>query len=189
MAPLLVVEGEPLAARRADSEIRGKLRGFGVGQYIELSGQMNERMGLRLEADGTALVFAGTHSHGQGHATTYAQVISDWLGLPFDKVRLVQGDTDRVAGGRGTFGARSMVCAGGALRAAADGIIAQGRRVAAQMLEANPRLTPQRLKRILIDSARRIPHVPVDRQGWGVVDPRRAVLAALRVRATDGWKD
>jgi carbon-monoxide dehydrogenase large subunit len=124
------------AARRADSEKRGKLRGFGVGQYIELSGQMNERMGLRLEADGTALVFAGTHSHGQGHATTYAQVISDWLGLPFEKIRLVQGDTDRVAGGRGTFGARSMVCAGGALRNAADGIIAQGKRVAAQMLEA-----------------------------------------------------
>jgi carbon-monoxide dehydrogenase large subunit len=124
------------AARRAASEKIGRLRGFGVGQYIELSGQMNERMGLRLEADGTTLVFAGTHSHGQGHATTYAQVISDWLGIPFEKIRLVQGDTDRVAGGRGTFGARSMVCASGALRNAADGIIAQGKRVAAQMLEA-----------------------------------------------------
>jgi carbon-monoxide dehydrogenase large subunit len=124
------------AARRAASEKRGRLRGFGVGQYIELSGQMNERMGLRLEADGTTLVFAGTHSHGQGHATTYAQVISDWLGVPFEKIRLVQGDTDRVAAGRGTFGARSMVCAGGALRSAADQIIAQGKRFAAQMLEA-----------------------------------------------------
>ena len=124
------------AKRRAESARRARLRGFGVGQYIELSGQMNERMGLRLEADGTTLVFAGTHSHGQGHATTYAQVISDWLGIPFEKIRLVQGDTDRVAGGRGTFGARSMVCASGALRNAADEIIAKGKKFAAQMLEA-----------------------------------------------------
>lgn len=125
-------------ARRADSEQNGRLRGFGVGQYIELSGQMNERMELRIEADGTVLIFAGTFSHGQGHETTYAQVISDWLGVPFGKVRLVQGDTDRVAGGRGTFGARSMVCAGGALRAAADLIIEKGKKVAAQMLESAP---------------------------------------------------
>ena len=123
--------------RRAGSERQGKLRGFGIGQYIELSGQMNERMGLRVEADGTVLVFSGTFSHGQGHETVYAQIVSDWLGVPFEKVRLVQGDTDRVAGGRGTFGARSMVCASGALRNAADEVIEKGKRFAAQMLEAS----------------------------------------------------
>jgi carbon-monoxide dehydrogenase large subunit len=123
-------------ARRAASRASGRLRGFGVGQYIELSGQMNERMGLRMEADGTVLVFSGTHSHGQGHETVYAQMVSDWLGVPFDSVRVIQGDTDRVPGGRGTFGARSMVCGGGALRRAADEVIARASKVAALMLEA-----------------------------------------------------
>jgi aerobic carbon-monoxide dehydrogenase large subunit len=131
------IDRRGFAARRAESERKGKLRGFGIGQYIELSGQMNERMGLRIEADGTVLVFSGTFSHGQGHETVYAQIVSDWLGVPFDKVRLVQGDTDRVAGGRGTFGARSMVCAGGALRNAADQVIEKGKRFAAQLLEAS----------------------------------------------------
>jgi carbon-monoxide dehydrogenase large subunit len=133
---LAKIDRAGFAARRDDSAKRGKLRGFGIGQYIELSGQMNERMGLRVEADGSVVIYAGTFSHGQGHETVWPQVISDWLGVPFERIRVVQGDTDRVASGRGTFGARSMVCGGGALRLAADEVIEKGKRFAAHMLEA-----------------------------------------------------
>jgi carbon-monoxide dehydrogenase large subunit len=133
---LAKIDRAGFAARRDDSAKRGKLRGFGIGQYIELSGQMNERMGLRVEADGSVVIYAGTFSHGQGHETVWPQVISDWLGVPFERIRVVQGDTDRVASGRGTFGARSMVCGGGALRIAADEVIEKGKRFAAHMLEA-----------------------------------------------------
>ena len=133
---LAKIDRAGFAARRAESAKNGKLRGFGIGQYIELSGQMNERMGLRVEADGSVVVYAGTFSHGQGHETVWPQVISDWLGVPFERIRVVQGDTDRVASGRGTFGARSMVCGGGALRIAADEVIEKGKRFAAHMLEA-----------------------------------------------------
>jgi len=133
---LAKIDRAGFAARRDESAKNGKLRGFGIGQYIELSGQMNERMGLRVEADGSVVVYAGTFSHGQGHETVWPQVISDWLGVPFERIRVVQGDTDRVASGRGTFGARSMVCGGGALRIAADEVIEKGKRFAAHMLEA-----------------------------------------------------
>jgi carbon-monoxide dehydrogenase large subunit len=163
-------------ARRAQSRRRGRLRGFGVGQYIELSGQMNERMDLRVEADGTVLVFAGTFSHGQGHETVYAQMVSEWLGVPFEKVRLVQGDTDRVPGGRGTFGARSMVCGGGALRAAADQVIEKGRRVAAVLLEAAAADIEFRSGLFTIaGSDRRLPFAAVARAAHAPVGP----LAAL----------
>ena len=108
------------AARRVESEKRGKRRGFGIAYYIEISNVFNERMGLRVEADGSAVIFAGTFNHGQGHETAYAQLITDWLGVPFEKIRLIQGDTDAVRRGRGTFGARSASVGGAALKKAAE---------------------------------------------------------------------
>jgi carbon-monoxide dehydrogenase large subunit len=125
------------AARRAESEKRGKLRGFGVAPFLEFAAQFNERMGLRIEADGSATIHAGTHSHGQGHETVYAQLVAEWLGVPFEKVRLIQGDTERVPYGRGTFAARSMTVGGAALREAADKIVEKGRKFAAAMMEAS----------------------------------------------------
>jgi carbon-monoxide dehydrogenase large subunit len=124
------------AARRADSERRGKKRGLGIAYYIEISNVFNERMGLRLESDGSAVIYAGTFSHGQGHETAFAQLLTDWLGVPFDRVRLVQGDTDAVAIGRGTFGARSASVGGSALKKAANEVIEKGKKFAAHMLEA-----------------------------------------------------
>jgi carbon-monoxide dehydrogenase large subunit len=124
------------AARKAESEKRSRRRGFGIAYYIEISNVFNERMGLRLEADGSAVIFAGTFNHGQGHETAYAQLVSDWLGVPFEKVRLIQGDTDAVAAGRGTFGARSASVGGAALKTAANKIVENGKKFAAHMLEA-----------------------------------------------------
>jgi carbon-monoxide dehydrogenase large subunit len=103
---------------------------------VELSALFNERMGLRVEFDGSVVIQSGTVSHGQGHETTYAQIVSDWLGVPIDKVRLEQGDTGSVPYGRGTFAARSLTVAVPALRIAADEIIAKGKRFAAHLLEA-----------------------------------------------------
>ena len=125
------------AARRADSERAGRLRGRAVTPYIELGGVFNERMEIRFDPGGTLTIVAGTHSHGQGHETAFAQLVAEWLGVPFDTVRYVQGDTDQVAFGRGTFAARSSMVGGAALRAAADGIIARGKLMAAALLETS----------------------------------------------------
>jgi carbon-monoxide dehydrogenase large subunit len=127
---------DDFARRRAESEKRGKLRGWGVTPFLEFASQFNERMGLRVETDGSATILAGTHSHGQGHETVYAQMVSDWLGVPFEKIRMLQGDTERISYGRGTFASRSMTVGGTALFEAAEQIVAKGRRVAAQLLEA-----------------------------------------------------
>ncbi len=123
--------------RRAASKRAGKLRGRSVGAYIEHAGIFNERMDLRFDPGGTLTIVAGTHSHGQGHATAFAQLVSEWLGVPFASIRYLQGDTDAVPFGRGTYAARSAVLGGTALRIAADAIIEKGRAMAAHLLEAS----------------------------------------------------
>jgi carbon-monoxide dehydrogenase large subunit len=125
------------AARAEASRNAGKLRGRSVGYYIEHAGIFNETMGLRFDPGGTVTIIAGTHSHGQGHATAFAQLVSEWLGVPFESIRYVQGDTDKVPFGRGTYAARSGVLGGSALRLAADGIIDKARAMAAHVLEAS----------------------------------------------------
>jgi carbon-monoxide dehydrogenase large subunit len=92
-------------------------------------------MDLRFDADGNAAILAGTHSHGQGHATAFAQMVHEWLGIPFESVRYVQGDTEKVAVGRGTYASRSVMVGGCALKAAADDVIAKGRRMAAFLMD------------------------------------------------------
>ncbi len=125
------------AARKKASEKKGRLRGRAVSYYIEFGGIFNERMDLRFNPDGTLNVFGGTHSHGQGHATVFAQLVHDRLGVPFETIRYVQGDTAQVAIGRGTYAARSATVGGNALMAAADGIIEKGKPLAAAMMEAD----------------------------------------------------
>jgi carbon-monoxide dehydrogenase large subunit len=122
--------------RKQQSEAKGRLRGRSLIYYLEDSGVFNERMEIRFDPSGMVTVVAGTHSHGQGHATTYAQLVSDWLGVPFENVRLVQGDTDAVPFGRGTYASRSAMLGGSALRAASDAIIAKAKDMAAHLLEA-----------------------------------------------------
>ena len=123
------------AARRRASESRGLLRGLGFAYFIELTGLYNDRMEVRIGPSGSATIVAGTFSHGQGHETSFAQMISEWLGVPFGSIRIIQGDTESVPFGRGTFGSRSMSIGGAALRFAADEIIDKGRHVAAHILE------------------------------------------------------
>jgi carbon-monoxide dehydrogenase large subunit len=125
--------------RRAASEKSGLLRGLGIGLYILPAAHnlFSERMEIRVAADGTVAVHAGTQSSGQGHETMYTQMVSTWLGIPFEQIRIYQGDTDRVLFGRGTFSERSATMGGSALRLAADDLIAKGKRFAAWMLDAN----------------------------------------------------
>src|SRR6476646_3286246 len=132
-----ISDWENYAARKRVTESKGRLRGRSLIYYLEDSGVFNERMELRFDPSGMVTIVAGTHSHGQGHATTYAQLVSDWLGVPFESIRLVQGDTDAVPFGRGTYASRIAMLGSSALRGAADAIIEKGRLMAAHLLEAS----------------------------------------------------
>ena len=125
-------------ARRKESERRGKQRGRAVTPYIELGGVFNERMEIRFDPGGMVTIIAGTHSHGQGHATAFAQLVAEWLGVPFEAINYIQGDTEKVAFGRGTFAARSSLVGGNGLRVAADAVIARGKEMAGALMEAAP---------------------------------------------------
>src|SRR5690606_24595260 len=140
------------ASRRAESGRRGKLRGLGISTYVEIAGGVPSKVvaelgarGSRFEAaevrvhpSGAVTVYCGTHSQGQGHETTFAQIVSDKLGVDDECVTLVQGDTDQVRYGRGTAASRSLVVGGSAVIKALDKIVDKGKRIAAHVLEAHP---------------------------------------------------
>ena len=133
---LRLADRDGFDSRREASEAVGLRRGLGISYYIDDCGIFNERMDIRFDASGSLTIEAGTFSHGQGHQTTYAQMISDWLGVPFDNIRFEQGDTARIGIGRGTYASRSMTIGGSALRRAADDLLERGKKLAAHMLEA-----------------------------------------------------
>jgi len=134
---LEVADVAGFAARRAESARRGRLRGLGIGPYLEGTGGVPQEFAeVRVLPEGVVEVPIGALSQGQGHETVFAQVVAERLGVPFDSVRIVMGDTDRVARGIGTFASRSMVRAGSAAVEASDGLIAMGRTMAARLLEA-----------------------------------------------------
>jgi len=133
---LALAHWQDFDARCATSRKNGKLRGRAVTPYIELGGVFNERMELRFDPSGMVSIIAGTHSHGQGHETAFAQLVSDWLGIPFNAIQYIQGDTAQVGFGRGTFAARSSMVGGAALRGAADAIIARAKGMAGALMEA-----------------------------------------------------
>src|SRR5947209_8430975 len=125
-------------ARKRESRKRGKLRGIGLGSYLEVTAPPNKEMGgIRFEPDGTVTIITGTLDYGQGHASPFAQVLSHKLGIPFDRIRLLQGDSDQLLAGGGTGGSRSMMNSGGAIVEAAAKVIEQGKAIAAQVLEAS----------------------------------------------------
>jgi len=130
------VQGYP--ARKADSESRGLLRGRGIGMFIEQGGIFNDQMTIRFSPSGHVTILSGLHSHGQSHATVFPQLVSEWLGVPYSLIRYVQGDTDKVSYGRGTYAARSSMIGGCALRLAADEIIQKTRPAAAAQLGVEP---------------------------------------------------
>ncbi len=138
------------AARKAESAGRGKLRGIGFSNYIEACGlapsQVIGALGggvgqwesaeIRFNPTGNVTVFTGSHAHGQGHETTFAQVVTDKLGVPFENIEIVHGDTDKGNFGMGTYGSRSLAVGGSAISKAADKIIDKGKKIAAHLLEA-----------------------------------------------------
>jgi carbon-monoxide dehydrogenase large subunit len=124
-------------ARKAASKAKGKLRGFGYSTYIEQCGGGGDEMAeIRFDPTGTATLLIGTQSSGQGHQTAYAQILAERLGLPFEKIRVMQGDSDVVGFGRGTGGSRSLPVGGLATELAAAKIIEKGKKIAAHKLEA-----------------------------------------------------
>ncbi|KAA2215006.1 xanthine dehydrogenase family protein molybdopterin-binding subunit [Teichococcus oryzae] len=138
-------------ARRAEAKGRGMLRGIGVSTYLEacgiapskLVGQLGARAGLyevaniRVHPTGSVTVFTGTHSHGQGHETSFAQLVAEQLGVPIDMVEIVHGDTGKIPFGMGTYGSRSLAVGGSAMVRAMDKIIAKGKKIAAHLMEAS----------------------------------------------------
>jgi carbon-monoxide dehydrogenase large subunit len=138
-------------ARRAAAKARGKLRGIGISTYLEacgiapsaVVGSLGARAGLyevaniRVHPTGSVTVFTGTHSHGQGHETTLAQLVVDQLGVPFDQVEVVHGDTAKIPFGMGTYGSRSLAVGGSAMVKAMDKIITKGKKIAAHLMEAS----------------------------------------------------
>ena len=132
-------DADGFPARRAEAAARGRLRGLGIANYVERCGGgagLSERANLLLDEDGTVTLLIGSMSNGQGHETAYSQILNERLGLPFEKIRVVQGDTDRVASGTGTGGSWSLPMGGGALVRAVDRLIEVARPLAADALEA-----------------------------------------------------
>jgi carbon-monoxide dehydrogenase large subunit len=134
---LAKADSAAFVTRRAEARRRGRYRGLGYAVYIEQSGfPPDEFAEARFDPSGNLTLLMGSQSSGQGHQTAYAQLASEKLGLPFDKIRVLQGDTDAIGFGRGTGGSRSIPVGGAALAHAADKLIAKGRKIAAHMLEA-----------------------------------------------------
>ncbi|SEN42706.1 carbon-monoxide dehydrogenase large subunit [Gemmobacter aquatilis] len=138
-------------ARAAESKARGKLRGFGLAHYIEacgiapsnLVGQLGARAGLyesasvRVNATGSITVFTGSHSHGQGHETSFAQVVAEMIGIDAGQIDIVHGDTSNTPMGMGTYGSRSLAVGGSAIVKATNKIINKAKKIAAHLLEAS----------------------------------------------------
>jgi len=148
---LEMIDYKGFGARKAEAERRGKLRGIGFSAYIEacgiapsaVVGALGAGVGLwesaqvRFNATGTVSVMTGAHSHGQGHETTFAQLVSDRLGIPYENVEVVHGDTGAIPMGMGTYGSRSLAVGGSAIVRACDKVIEKGRKIAAHLMEAS----------------------------------------------------
>jgi aerobic carbon-monoxide dehydrogenase large subunit len=137
--------------RRNDAKGKGRLRGLGLACYVESSGVAPSRLAgmlgargaffesaqVRVAPDGSVTAYLGTHSHGQGHATSFAQIVAGQLGLGYETIQIVEGDTAAVPVGTGTFGSRSIAVGGSALHAACRKVVAKGTKIAAHLLEAS----------------------------------------------------
>ena len=137
-----VLDHDAFRADQQERRARGdeKLLGLGWSAYVEIANplQASEFGSVRIHADGSALVLTGSSAHGQGHHTAFAQVASDVLGIPFERIEVRHGDTDEVARGGGTGGSRSLQVGGSAVHRASEEVVALAKEVAAELLEANP---------------------------------------------------
>jgi carbon-monoxide dehydrogenase large subunit len=126
------------ARRKQESQARGRLRGIGIGNYLEVTAPpMKEMGGIRFEPNGDVTIITGTLDYGQGHWTPFAQVLSSKLGIPFAKIKLIQGDSDLLIAGGGTGGSKSIMASGAAIVEASDKVIDKGKQIAGVALEAS----------------------------------------------------
>jgi carbon-monoxide dehydrogenase large subunit len=134
-----LADGKGFAKRKRESRKRGKLRGFGIGNFLEVTAPPSKELaGITFNADDTVTLATGTLDFGMGHATPFAQVLSERLGIPFEKISLVQGDSDRLVMGGGSGGSKSIMHTGTAIVEAAVKIIEKGKQAASHLLEASP---------------------------------------------------
>jgi carbon-monoxide dehydrogenase large subunit len=132
-----LADWQGFAKRKEESRARGRLRGRGISDYLELTGPPGREMGgIRFEPNGDVTIVTGTLDYGQGHWTPFAQVLAARLGIPFRCIRLLQGDSDELIAGGGTGGSKSMIVSGNAIVGAADKVIERGKQIAAHVLEA-----------------------------------------------------
>jgi carbon-monoxide dehydrogenase large subunit len=125
--------------RKRESKKNGLLRGLGIGCYLEVTAGGGKELGaIHFDADGMVTIITGTMDFGMGHSTTYAQMLTDMLGISFDRIRVVEGDSDRMAYGNGSGGSRSVMFAGAALSESSKIIIERGKQIASHVLEASP---------------------------------------------------
>jgi aerobic carbon-monoxide dehydrogenase large subunit len=135
---LEVADVKGFARRKRESRKRGKVRGLGVGSFLEVTAPPSKEMGgIRFEPDGTVAIITGTLDYGQGHAAPFAQVLSERLGVPFERIRLLQNDSDELLAGGGTGGSKSIMHSGTAIVEASGKVIEQGKQIASHVLEAS----------------------------------------------------
>jgi len=138
-AALALADDKGFARRKRESARRGKLRGLGIGNFLEVTAPPAKELAeITFNADGTITLTTGTMDFGMGHATPFAQVLSERLGVPFDKISLMQGDSDRMAMGGGSGGSKSIMHSGTAIVEAAAKVIEKGKEIASHVLEAAP---------------------------------------------------
>jgi len=126
------------AARKAESKARGRLRGMGIGDYLEVTAPpMKEQGGIRFEPNGDVTIITGTLDYGQGHWSAFAQVLTEKLGIPFERIKIIQGDSDLLIAGGGTGGSKSIMASGAAIVEASDKVIDKGKQIAGVALEAS----------------------------------------------------
>ncbi len=142
---------EGFAARKAESTARGRLRGLGIGDYLEVTAPPTKEMGgIRFEPNGDVTIITGTLDYGQGHWSAFAQVLTEKLGVPFERIKLVQGDSDLLIAGGGTGGSKSIMASGAAIVEASDKVIDKGKQIAGVALEASAADIEFRLGRFTI---------------------------------------
>jgi aerobic carbon-monoxide dehydrogenase large subunit len=133
-----LADGKGFARRKRESRRRGKLRGLGIGNFLEVTAPPSKELAdIKFNPDGTVTLTTGTQDFGMGHATPFAQVLSEKLGIPFEKISMVQGDSDRLVMGGGSGGSKSIMHSGTAIVEAAAKVIEQGKALAAHVLEAS----------------------------------------------------
>ncbi len=165
-----------LIRQRDEARARGELVGVGISTFVEPSGGAGFESGtIRIERNGDITVLTGSSTHGQGHETSFAQVVGEKLRIPMDRVSIVHGDTTAIQQGTGTFGSRSMVMGGGALALAADRVIAKAKRIAGLLLEVAPEDVVQ------VDNGFAVAGVPDKSVTW-----RQVAAAAHSGRVPEG---